>query len=137
MLELILASLIPTAAIIIGMIFINRKIPILIQNVLDDVGEQLQEMFANPTIKKAYSILGKQSGEVRTDNALREKAANAIVQEIPSVNIILERLGIEPIEGIKLMNDPIFAPIIQGFIQKAAKMKGKGLSGEPRQLNVM
>ena len=115
--ELILASLIPTATIIIGLFWIKRSIPKLMQNVLDDVGAQLSEIFANPTIKKAYSIMGKQSGEVRADDALRDKVADKIIEASPVVGKICEWLDIEPLEGLKLINDPLLAPMIQRFIQ--------------------
>lgn len=114
----ILAIISPIISIIGLGLYFRKTISELIQNVLDDTAEQLNEIFANPTIKKAYSILGNKSGEVRHDEAVREKVADKIVQEIPSIQMFLDKFGIEPVDGLKLMNDPLLQPLIQGFMQK-------------------
>lgn len=123
--ELIAASLIPTMAIILLILYIRRSIPNLMQNVLNDVGSQITDIIAEPNVKRAMSILGSKSGEVRADNALRTKAADAIVGQSPVIERILSEIDITPLEGLKLMNDPIFGPYIQTAIQKFTE----GISG--------
>jgi hypothetical protein len=96
------------------------------QNVLDDVGGQLQEIFANPTIKKAYSILGNKSGEVRADKGLRNKVATKIIDQYPIVEKLLDQFDITAEEGLRLMQDPIIQPFIQGFLQNGLGGLGIG-----------
>lgn len=115
-------------------LYIRRTLPVILEDVAVSAGEQITEglktTFADPNVKKAFSVLGKQSGEVRADDALRNKVADKIMEEVPSINYILEQLDLTPIEGLKLMQDPIIGPYIQGFIQKG--LKGlKIIPGEP------
>ena len=109
-------------ALIIIMLKFKRDMPD-IQHVLDDVGasigEQMTEIFEKPSVSKAMSVLGKQSGEVRADKALRNKVANKILDQYPSIGFILEQLDLSPIEGVKLLNDPLVGPWIKGMISKA------------------
>lgn len=98
----------------------------LLPNILEDVavsaGEQITTLIKNeltgPQISKAMSVLGKKSGEVRANNALRSKAANKLLEGIPSINFILDQLNITPVEGLQLMNDPLIGPFIRGALQK-------------------
>ncbi len=103
------------------------------QDVLNDVGEQFTQVFQEPNVKRAFTILGKKSGESRANTALRSKAANAIIDRIPSIRMILEELDIEPIEGLELLNDPLIGPVLQGFL----KIGAEGLAGLlPQGLNI-
>jgi len=103
-----------------------------VQEVLDDVGtsiaEQLSSVLEKPMVKRAMSTLGKQSGEVRADNALRERAADKILGQYPSINLILDQLKMTPMEGLQLLNDPLIGPFIKGAIQKGI---GGFLKGNP------
>lgn len=110
--------LVPTAAIIIGFIYIKLTLPKLIQGVLNDVGNQLTETFAKPSVARAMGIIGAHGHESQSDNALREKVAEKVVSESPVIGKALEYFGISPVEGLKLMNDPLLAPLIQGFLNK-------------------
>lgn len=121
MLELVIASLLPTVTVIVAFWWIKRSLPILIQSVLNDVGEQLNEIFANPTVKKAYTILGKQGAEVKHDEALRNRVAEKAISESPALKKVLEYFEVTPIEGLKLLNDPLLQPIIAKFTQGGIK----------------
>jgi len=140
---LILSLVVPTLAILGSMIFLWKRTPILIQQVLNDVGadisKTIQNQFLDPQVKKMYSEMGKKSGEVRADTALRSKVATQIVDEIPSVKFLLDQFDIEPVEALKLMNDPLFAPIIQGFLGKYQKdqPQGQGQGQGQQRLGVM
>lgn len=107
--------------LIVFLIKFQRSIPD-IQEVLNDVGgsiaDQFSGIFEKPVVKKAYSVLGKQSGEKRADKALRKKAANALIDQIPAAGFVLDQLGMTPEEGLKLMNDPMIGPLIQNMLQK-------------------
>jgi len=96
-----------------------------IDEVLSDVGvsigEQLKEIFENPTVKKAYSILGKKGAEVKADTALRNKAADKLLEGYPSIGFILDQLDLTPVEGLQLLKDPLIGPFIQGALQKGLK----------------
>lgn len=109
-----------------------------IQQVLDDVGASIGEQFAGifekPAVTKAMSVLGKKSGEVRADKALRSKAANAILDQFPSARFILEQLDMTPEEGLQLLRDPMVGPYIQNMLSKGAQGLGGFLgssSGRP------
>ena len=128
---LIVLNLIVTLAFALYAVKAIKGIPNVIQTVLDDVGGQLNEIFANPTIKKAYSILGSQSGEVRADAALRNKVADKALESMPIARKLCEYFGITPIEGLQLMNDPLLQPIIAGFMKQGVKMMGPGGYGNP------
>lgn len=115
------------ATMLLGLYF-KITLPRLVQNVLDDVGAQLEEIFKNPTISKAYGILAKHSGEVRADNALRTRFANKVVEQIPSIAGVLDWLEMEPLDAIRLWQDPLVGPIIQQFVGGAMHKIGKGLN---------
>lgn len=127
-LALIVLNLIITLAFTVLVLRFFKRMPDLIQNVLNDVGAQLNEIFANPTIKKAYSIMGKQSGQVRADAALQNKVANKFVENSPVIKKALEVLDITPIEGLQLLNDPFLGPMIQSFM---GLNQNPGNSGAP------
>lgn len=129
LLELLAASLIPTMAIVGLLIYLKKSIPKLIQNVLDDVGGQITATLKDPQVKHAMSIMGKKSGEVRADSALRERVADSVISQSPVIERVLEELDITPIEGLKLMNDPLFAPIINQVMGKLKSGQGEGSGG--------
>ena len=101
-------------------IYIKRTLPNILEEVAIGAGESitssLQELFEKPSVKHAMSILGKQSGEIRADKALQEKAAEAFINQSPAISMALEKIGITPLEGVKLFNDPLFGPMIQNFL---------------------
>lgn len=119
-----LISAILLLVLIIKLTIFQRSMP-NIDEVLNDVGisigDQLKQIFENPTVKKAYSILGKQSGEVRADAALRNKAADKLLEGYPSIGFILDQLDLTPVEGLQLLKDPLIGPFIQGALQKGLK----------------
>ena len=87
------------AILIMLLLKFQRSIPD-IQQVLDDVGasisEQLGDIFAKPAVSKAMSVLGQKSGEARAGKALRNKAAEGLLQQYPSIKFILEQLDLTP-----------------------------------------
>lgn len=133
MLELVIACIYLTLLVsgAIGLLwrYLHRSIPELVQNVLNDVGKQLEKTFENPTIRKAYGILGQKSGDARAEKALRVKVADKVMDENPIIKKALEYFDIEPLEGLQLLNDPMIGPLIQGYI---SKLQG-GIHGNPGQ----
>mgnify|MGYP001325558709 CR=1 FL=1 len=123
-------SVVATTLLTLGLLvfYLRRTLPD-IQTILNDVGAsvsgQLKEAFLDPNVKKAFSILGKQSGEVRANDALREKAADKLLEGYPAIGMILDQLDLTPIEGLQLMNDPLVGPMIRGALQKGLE----GLQG--------
>lgn len=107
-------------------LYMRKAIPNLMQDVLTDVGEELKEIFANPTIKKAYSFMASQSHVARADNALREKVAGKIVGQSAVLGKALEYLDISPVEGLKLLNDPLLQPIIGGLLSGKGNLPNPG-----------
>lgn len=101
-------------------LYIKRTLPGILLDVAKGAGEsiteRLQETFESPNMQRAMSILGQKSGDVRATKALRNKAANAIMDQMPGINMIMSKIGISPLEGVQLMNDPLFGPMIKGMI---------------------
>jgi len=126
--ELTVTIGVPVGSILALGLYLHFRIPKLIQSVLNDVAGQINEIFANPTIKKAYSVLGSKSGEVRADEATRNKFAEALIGEMPALGMILERFDLTPIEALKLYNDPLIGPILQRFIGGFMQNVGKRLN---------
>lgn len=121
-------SVFNACALLVMIVFLyifKRSIPILLQDALNDVGAQLNEMFKNPQVSRAMSVLGKKSGEARAATALRNKAAKAMIGQTPALGMIAKQLGFTELEAVSLMNDPMFGPLIQ----KGIGMAQKALSG--------
>lgn len=132
MLEL-LFSCILTAVLTVGILifYLRRTIPD-IQEILNDVGagisETFEETFKNPAVKNFMSGMGKKSGEVRADAALRNKVAEKALGSNVLLKKALDWLDITPIEGMQLLNDPTFGPVIRNAVAGFAK-GGQGLLG--------
>lgn len=92
--------------------------PQILFDVGESIGEHFSEIFEKPTVKQAMSVMGKKSGEVRADAALRNKAADKLLEGYPSIGFILDQLDLTPVEGLQLLRDPLIGPTIQGMIQK-------------------
>lgn len=115
------ANTVLLGVLIIFLLKFKRSIPD-IQQVLDDVGQSIGEQFSGifekPAVSKAMSVLGKKSGMVRADAALRKKAADGIIQQIPAAGFVLDQLGMTAEEGLRLLNDPMIGPMIQNMLSK-------------------
>lgn len=107
-------------------LYLRRTVPIILGEVGESIGEQFSEIFEKPTVKQAMSLMGKKSGESRASNALRNKAADKILDGIPSIGFILDQLDMTPTEGLQLLQDPLIGPFIKGMIQKGMQ----GLAGQ-------
>lgn len=116
---LVVANTLFLVSLIVVLLKFKHSIPD-IQQVLNDVGQsvaqQFSEVFEKPMVKKSMTILGKESGEVRADKALREKVANNFLESYPSAKFILDQLDITPLEGLQLMRDPLIGPLIQNVV---------------------
>ena len=103
-----------------------------IQQVLDDVGasigDQLSGIFEKAPVKRAMTVLGKESGTVRASAALKNKVAEKALGQNVLLKKALEYLDITPLEGLELMNDPMLGPTIRGLMANFAK-GGQGLLG--------
>jgi len=98
--------------------YLRRTIPLILNDVGESIGEQLSGLVEKPAVKQAMTMMGNKSGEVRADKALRKKAADKMLDTIPSLKMVLEQLDITPIEGLQLLNDPLVGPWIRGFLDK-------------------
>jgi len=102
-----------------------------VEQILVDVGESISEqltgIFKEPQVKRAMSVLGKQSGDVRASKALKNKVASKALGGNVLMKKALEYLDITPLEGMELLNDPTFGPVIQNMLAGFAK-GGQGLS---------
>jgi len=110
---------------IVFLYIFKESIPDLLQGALNDVGSQLSEVFEKPQVKRAMTLLGKESGVVRADAALKNRVAEKALGQSIVVKKALDWFGLTALEGVELMRDPTFGPIIQGFIEKG----GQGLLG--------
>lgn len=117
--------------LIVFLYIFKRSVRPTIQEALNTVGAQISKTFGEPQVKRAMSVLGKQSGEVRADKALRKKAAGAVIDRMPALGMVLKQIGISPLEGVKLLNDPVFGPLIrrglataQGALEKVTSNFG-------------
>ena len=104
-----------------------------VQAGLDTVGETFSGIFEKPQVKRAMSVLGKESGNVRADKALKTKVAEKALGQSVIVKKALDYFGLSALEGIELMQDPTFGPIIQGFIAKGGQGLLKGFTGNGNQ----
>lgn len=125
---LIVLNTILLGGLIILLATFKRGLPDLLQGALNDVGEQLSGIFKEPQVKRAMSVLGKQSGEVRADKALKNRVADKALGQSVIVKKALDYFGLSALEGLELMQDPTFGPIIQGFIAKGGQGLLKGFN---------
>lgn len=114
---------------------LKENIPDLLQGALNDVGNQLSDIFEKPQVKRAMSVLGKESGQVRASSALKNRVADKALGQSIVVKKALDYFGLSALEGIELMQDPTFGPIIQGFIMKGGQGLLGGLGGRPNNSN--
>ena len=113
----------------------KRKLPNLIQQVLDDVsgsfGEQVKLVFADPNVKKAFTILGNQSGEVRGLKAVENQISSAVLEKtIGDYKPLADTLGID-IDG---MIEKYGATGVLNLINKVRPMLG-GIAGGMGKIN--
>ena len=106
-------------------LYLRRTIPVILEDVGQDIGEQFGAIFEKPTVKQAMSVMGKKSGEVRASAALRNKAAEKIIEGYPSIGFLLEQMDMTPVEGLQLWNDPLIGPMIRGALSKGVQNLGK------------
>lgn len=128
---LIVLNTILTGGLIVLLAFFKRSIPDIQEVLLDvgeSIGEQLKGVFEKPIVKGAMSQLGKKSGEVRADAALRNRVAEKAIGSNVLLKKALEYFDVTPIEGLQLINDPMIGPFIQRFIANLAQ-GGQGLLG--------
>jgi len=61
-------------------------------------------------------ILGKQSGVVRADTALKNKVADKLLDNQPVLKRVIDYFDISPMEGLQLINDPMISNLIGKFL---------------------
>ena len=115
--------------LIVKMYNFERSAPDLIQGALNDVGEQISEIFAKPVVKASMTNLGKQSGEVRASTALKNRVAKQVVGQNVLLKKGLEMFDLTEIEGLQLLQDPTFGPMIRGVMGKIQSGAGGLLGG--------
>lgn len=133
---ILVANTIMLACLVLVFVKIKRNLPDF-QQIFDDlggsIGEQFQILFEKPSVSKAMSVLGKASGDKRADAALRKKAAESVIGQYPAAGFVLKQMGMTPLEGIKLINDPMIGPMIQKFMANGAKGLSKMGQSQNRQ----
>lgn len=116
-------SMIGTALLSCGLLalYMRRTIPVILQQVGADIGEQFGEIFTKPAVKQAMSVLGKKSGEVRHDRAAENALAEGVLNNVaPEIRMILDKIdpniienyGAETVLGLAAK----YAPILQRFL---------------------
>ena len=125
---LIVLNTVLLGALIVLLATFKRGLPDLLQGALNDVGGQLSEIFEKPQVQRAMSVLGKKSGDVRADKALKNRVADKALGQSVIVKKALDYFGLSALEGLELMRDPTFGPIIQGFISKGGQGLLKGFN---------
>ena len=129
-------SLLSTVLLLVMIMFLykfKRDLPDIEQVLVDvgeSVGEQLAGIFKDPMVKQSMSLMGKESGRVRTSDALKNKVAEKALGQSVIVKKALDYFGLSALEGLELMQDPTFGPIIQGFIAKGGQGLLGGLGGQ-------
>lgn len=126
-----------TLTIGITWIIIRLTIPKFIRGIMEEIAEMLENVFANPTVKKAYSILGGKSGESRRNKALENEIASGVFDKtIGKYKVILGAIGIDldslmerytPMELLAALET--FAPMLQSFGLGKDLKTGRGPSG--------
>lgn len=109
---------------------LESRLPEILESVGLSVAEQIKDMiseqFLNPNVKRFFSHIGTEGGEVKTDKALQKRVANTLLEQYPAAGIILDKLNITPVEALKLMNDPLIGPRInQALAQLTGGLQGK------------
>lgn len=135
---LIVIQTLLTAFLIYKLTTLQRSLPD-IQEVLDDVGasigEQLSSVLEKPMVKRSMSVLGKESGKVRANDALKNRVADKIMSQRPFIKRVMEEFEISPIEGLQLLNDPDIGPFLQRGISVFTKNLGGPQKSGPRSNN--
>ena len=126
-------------ALIIFLLKFKREVPNLIPDFdevgtefANKIGETIKGALETPAVSKAMGILGKHSGEARADAALQKKVASKLLDQMPAIGMILEQFDLTPVEGLKLMNDPLIGPLIQRGLAAASGALGKFGGGGQR-----
>jgi len=120
------------AVLIMFLLKFKREVPDLIPDFEEigtefagKIGETIKGVLEGPAVSKAMGILGKHSGEARADKALQKKVAGKLMDQMPGIGMILEQFDLTPVEGLKLMNDPLVGPLIQRGLAAAQGAIGK------------
>lgn len=100
----------------------HTKVDSTVQQAITDVASQISEnfqaVFETPSVSRAMSVLGKKSGQVRAEQAVLNKFSENLPEIMPSMGFLADKLDMEPLEMVQLMNDPIVGPTIQKFLGK-------------------
>lgn len=98
----------------------NAELGDLIQGAINDVADKISESFietlSNPNVKRAMTILGKESGAARADSATIDKFNENIGALNPTLAFLADQLDMEPTQILSLANHPSIKPYIEGFL---------------------
>lgn len=92
---------------------VSGEVQTAITEVAEDIGENFKQVFSDPNVKRAFSILGSQSGVVRAEKATIEQFNENAANLFPALGIVGERLGMEPSKLMQLWNDPMIGPTLK------------------------
>ena len=102
-------------------LYMRRTIPNLLGDVSDSIGEALTSIIKDPMSKRAMSILGQKSGDVRHNKAAENALATGILNNMaPEIQLILDRIAPNFIEeygpDTALALAAKYGPLIQQFL---------------------
>ncbi len=68
-----------------------------LQTAIDTIGESIGEIFTQPTVKKAFSIIGSQGGEARAENIAVDDMAKDMLDgpQFAAIRMGAEALGLD------------------------------------------
>lgn len=115
---------VPVITLLLLRWFLRKEIPIILQEVGEGFGEQLKKTFATPNIKRAFSILGQQSGDTRRESGAERVIAEGILSNVtPEIKIILDQIAPNIIEDygaetvLRLVAK--YGPMLSKFLPKS------------------
>lgn len=99
-----------------------------LQDAINDTAEGMGEIFTStfrdPDVKRAMTILGKESGVARADSATIDKFNENVGALNPALSMIAEQLDMDPTQVLSLASHPAIAPLLEGFL-------GTGVASSP------
>lgn len=128
-------SVILTSLVTLGLLalYMRRTIPKILQDVGADIGEQFKEIFVDPNVSRAMSIIGKKSGQVRHDAAAENALAEGLLNNVaPEIRMILDKIdpelinkyGPETILGLAAKYGPLIQRFLPGGLGSLGNMLG-------------
>lgn len=124
---------------LLGKVLNTNAIHSYMQNVIDGAGgaisKGIQELFTDPTVKKAYSYMQSQSTEAKIDKKAEKEILGAVIDnQAPEIRAFLQMIGQEhwmenPEQLLTLYAK--YKPFIDGLMGRQAGKPQTGTTGHP------